>query len=120
VGGLDGQLLQQPAGELALGGGEGRPEQLQRPAQVGASVAGPAEPQVGLAELPLPAGSPQPVLSGAAAGRGGLVERECIGQEERGLPVGGTCECLLPGERQIGDRLGRDAASSPVVSVPSQ
>ena len=63
MGGLDGQLLQEPAGELALGGGEGRPEQLQRPAQVGASVAGPAEPQVGLAELPFPAGSPQPVLS---------------------------------------------------------
>ena len=62
VGGLDGQLLQEPAGELALGGGEGRPEQLQRPAEVGAAVAGPAEPQVGLAELPLPAGSPQPIL----------------------------------------------------------
>jgi hypothetical protein len=114
VGGLDGQLSQQPAGELALGGGEGRPEQLQRPAQVGASVAGPAQPKVGLAELPLPASSPQPVLPGAA-GLGGLVEGERIGKEQRGLPVGGAREGLLSRKRQVPDRLGRDPAAGPVV-----
>ncbi len=84
---LEGELPQQPAGELAIGGRQGRSEQLERPAEVRAPLAGPAEPEVRLAELPLPAGSPQPVLRRAAAGQGGLVQRERLGEEQRSLPI---------------------------------
>ena len=44
-----------------------------------------------------------------------MVEGERVGEEERGLPVGGAGEGLLAGERQVPDRLGGDAASGPVV-----
>jgi hypothetical protein len=70
VDGLEGELPQHADAELAIRLGQGRPEQLQGAAEVEAPFAGATEPEVGLGELALPAGPPEPGRFATISGGG--------------------------------------------------